>query len=606
MRYLSKFLQRAGLVSTLLTGGVLGGLMAPLPSDSAGPILPPELTIQIDNLPATTATGATLPGTSILGSAVACNAADQGLGYTACYSILTNTGVAYAGDRTRLYRVQNASGATARLRVGDNLGQDNFSLVGVQFVPVNSPTQAVGTLTNWGNPDANTNEQHSITIRMRTKLNGPVNVGNATGQPIPNSGTPPKTVGQVTFGMASGGEFRAHPLATLPATTPNYCGTSTTPGALGNVKCNTVGNSVSYTGTGIFSGTQSVDILSSGSGDTPPANNSRPLSYTVPATNASNSVVGYDGLSNPKVGQVDPRYPRFDCIDKDFPTVCQPDITLTMAVTLKGPDTFVVLNGVDCPSGLCNYGQDKTLLSRIAAFLSFAIPFVDKWEMKHPNLTLRTAIDNAKAFLVSFNSPPSDPNCPGTVYVKGQNTFQGVLSANTIVADGGVIGDPGPEPIHEYRMVPLPGATWDQARAHAKALGDGWDLATITSQPEQNRINDLLGPPPTGGTFQYWVGGFQQTGEGVTEPGGNWKWINGEGRFWDSMEIPGQFQCWGNDTNGPNVGLQPDNAGIEPPQNHLSLDNRYGWCWDDNDKDLYAILGYVAERVSVSGPPVIF
>ena len=155
MRYPMRLLRRAGLLSTLLIGGVLGGLTAPLPSDAA-----PTLTLQIDNqssLEKTTngTTFTTVTGKSILGSSVACNAADVGLGYTACYSVLTSTTVAYrtaitqANPTTRLYRIQNAPGATARLRVGDNLGQDNFSLVGVQFVPVNTYNQAVAAVTNW-------------------------------------------------------------------------------------------------------------------------------------------------------------------------------------------------------------------------------------------------------------------------------------------------------------------------------------------------------------------------------------------------------------------------------------------------------------------------
>ena len=51
MRYLRKFVQRVGLVSTLLIGGVLGGLMAPLPSDAA--------TLSIDgvNIPLLNTTG---------------------------------------------------------------------------------------------------------------------------------------------------------------------------------------------------------------------------------------------------------------------------------------------------------------------------------------------------------------------------------------------------------------------------------------------------------------------------------------------------------------------------------------------------------------------
>ena len=131
-----RYLQRVGLLSTLLIGGVLGGLLAPLPSDAAGGVQLPELTLQVDGLPTTTQTGATLPGTSILGNKIAsCNTADVGLGYTACYAILIDPATVYPGTNGRLYRIQNATGATARLRVGDNLGQDNFSLIGVHLYP---------------------------------------------------------------------------------------------------------------------------------------------------------------------------------------------------------------------------------------------------------------------------------------------------------------------------------------------------------------------------------------------------------------------------------------------------------------------------------------
>jgi hypothetical protein len=597
MRYLLKFLQRAGLVSVLLIGGVLGGLMAPLSADAA-----PTLTLQIDNQEQlVTSTNVNVTGNSILGAKLsACSAADRGLGYTDCYAILTSTTIAYkAATNNRLYRIQNAPGATARLRVGDNLGQDYFSLVGVQFVPVNSAGQALATVTSWSTPAANTNEQHILKVIMRNKFDASVNINNATGVVV--GGT---TVGQVAFAIASGGEFRANPLAVLPATTPLFCGTSTTPGN-GNVRCSTVGDNVVFTGRGIFSGAQAVDILSPGSGNTPPAANSQPLSYTVPAANAGNSIVGYDGLSNPRVGQTDPTYPRFDCRDANNTTKCQPDITLTMAVTLKGPDTFVLLNGQDGFCAICNVFQDDTRLTRLITFITAAVNFLDWWENTHAdNPPLRAFIDRARASLVTFNSPPSDPvNCPNTKFIQGQVALQGVLSQQLIAQHGGVVGGPSPELAYEYRVVYLPGKTWEEARAAAQALDGGnagWDLATITSAAEQATISALVGLPPTGeGTVQYWVGGFQQTG--ATEPGASWQWINGEGSFFMNGPISGNYENF-DELNVSGVGVQPDNGGTPPYQNHLSLDNRYGWGWDDNDFDLYAIRGYVAERVA---PPVI-
>ena len=597
MRYQLKFLQRAGLVSTLLIGGVLGGLMAPLSSQAGTP----TLTLKIDNqtiLESTTngTNFTTVTNNSILGARLsACSAADAGLGYTDCYAILTSTTTAYRANNGRFYRIQNAPGATARLRVGDNLGQDYFSLVGVQFVPVNTATSTA--VTNWTTPDANTNEQHSLQIIMRNKFDAAVNINNATGVVVGST-----TVGQVAFAIASGGEFRSAPLALLPATTPLFCGTSTSPGN-GTVKCNTVGDNVTLTGRGIFSGTTAVDILSPGSGSTPPAANSQPLSYTVPAANAGNSIVGYDGLSNPRVGQTDPTYPRFNCIDAAVTSKCQPDITLTMTVTLKGPDSFVLLNGQDGFCVICNVFQDNTRLTKFFTIITAAVNFLDWWENNHQdNPPLRAFITKAQAFLVTFNSPPSDPvNCPNTKFIQSQVALQGVSSQLLIAQHGGVVGDPSPDLVHEYRVELLIGATWEVARAAARALDGGsagWDLATITSAEEQAAIQIELGPPSESFT-DYWIGGEQQPGS--CEPGGQWQWINGEGLFWNALpplvgpcvngEIVGNYANWGagepNNTNGN--------------ESHVTMDSRFGWSWNDLNTNggTRFPTGYVAERVIV-------
>jgi len=141
---------------------------------------------------------------------------------------------------------------------------------------------------------------------------------------------------------------------------------------------------------------------------------------------------------------------------------------------------------------------------------------------------------------------------------------------------------------HTYDVGILPGVDWNTARTSAQLLGAGWDLATINSAGEQGFINTLLGPPPASGTVQYWVGGFQPTGS--SEPGGNWQWINGEGLFWNNGPILGVYSNWG--------AVEPNNVF---GQNHVALDNRYGWGWDDNDSFPSVVRGYVAEN-SPSNP----
>jgi len=144
---------------------------------------------------------------------------------------------------------------------------------------------------------------------------------------------------------------------------------------------------------------------------------------------------------------------------------------------------------------------------------------------------------------------------------------------------------------HEYEVIILPDISWSAAQTNAQSLGSGWDLAAITSASEQAFINSLIIPAtnPTG-VVQYWVGGFQTPGS--DEPGGNWQWINGEGQFWNNGPLTGVYSNWG-------LGEPNNNTGLNHPsgQNHLALDNRYGWGWDDNDQYVIGyVRGYVAER----------
>ena len=659
MGYRQRNLQGVGPVSTLLFVGVLAGLTAPLTSEAGTPTLKLKVDSGTD--------------TSILNTTSStCTTTERSAGFTACYAINTNltvAGLGAVGGVQRSYNVRNASGATARLRVGDNAGGDKFSLIGVQFIPA---------VTNWGSAAANTNETHKLTLTMSQTFDAAVNAANS---------------GTYVWAIRAGGEFRAGP------TTANACaGNGTATGA-----CNNLQNSVTFPGTGTFSPSLTSKPIVSPSGA-----NSNPLSLTVAGPTAA--IVSFNGLTNTTLGQVNPTYPTFIC-DQDGTgpaTACKPSITQTMTVTLKGPDSFVLVNGADASGASCLLAEVGATQERRIAFLTSLVHFLQWLEQRYPNRPhLSAFIDRIEAFLATVNSPATDPpNCaagvrsvnidfataaaldqiafmasgavpadpapqPGTITIV-KNTSQGTSatfnfeitgpssstqaiemagsnSGSTVVTvDAGTYSvseinipegwtfsnsfctDGGEEPFgaseftvpvggnvsctftnnkefssYNYQKIDSPGVTWDAARAAALLLAPAgsWDLATITSAEEQAFIQTLL-PNPTSltGTQQYWIGG-EQVGE--VEPGGNWQWINGEGMFWNSVQpdgqngaIPGKYQNWGNNTNGPGVGLQPDNAGIDSPQNHLSLDNRYGYGWDDNDKDLYAIRGYIAERVS--------
>ncbi len=102
---------------------------------------------------------------------------------------------------------------------------------------------------------------------------------------------------------------------------------------------------------------------------------------------------------------------------------------------------------------------------------------------------------------------------------------------------------------HYYLAVHTPaGVTWSQARTQALALGG--DLATITSQAENNFVFSLISagqfwrtannPPRLLGP---WLGGFQPATAPEPTPAANWNWVTGEA--WTSPNwSPGEPNNW--------------------------------------------------------------
>lgn len=160
-------LARVWLVCGLLIIGVLGGLMAPLPSEAV-----PTLTLQVDS------------GTpvNILGAATTCSSTS----YNQCYTI--NTTIQALGNNGRFYKASPAPGLQPRLNLADFSAQDAAKLTGVLFGP---------TSTAWA-----TNEVHVLRIVMTNTFNA-----------APNS------AGNYLLALRSGGYLQAGPVPLLPNNT---------------------------------------------------------------------------------------------------------------------------------------------------------------------------------------------------------------------------------------------------------------------------------------------------------------------------------------------------------------------------------------------------
>jgi hypothetical protein len=131
-----------------------------------------------------------------------------------------------------------------------------------------------------------------------------------------------------------------------------------------------------------------------------------------------------------------------------------------------------------------------------------------------------------------------------------------------------------------YKLVPLPGATWDEARTHMQTNSPGYWLATITSGAENTTITNLLSP----GT--YWIGGFQNPSN-EQNAGDGWTWVNNEGLFYDNdAPVSGAYNNW-----KPG---EPNDNYTDGSEQHLILRDDGLWN-DEGGPNIAKVDGYIAE-----------
>ena len=136
---------------------------------------------------------------------------------------------------------------------------------------------------------------------------------------------------------------------------------------------------------------------------------------------------------------------------------------------------------------------------------------------------------------------------------------------------------------HFYEVTITPGTSWDSARSASLALGADWDLASVTSQAEQDFIISLLPASP----FEHehlWIGGNDIDTEGV------WEWSNGDAFTYENW--------WDGEPN--------DNFGIGEDYNAMNWRSSE-WKWNDAAGGS-EVSGYVAElsvAPSVAGANLI-
>lgn len=113
-----------------------------------------------------------------------------------------------------------------------------------------------------------------------------------------------------------------------------------------------------------------------------------------------------------------------------------------------------------------------------------------------------------------------------------------------------------------YYEVVNTGSTWHDARVACEEKGG--HLAIITSQDEEDFIENLIGDNKSGDIYHYWLGATDEQQEGA------WTWLDGQ-VFWEGgpaaqggHSVNGMYQNW--------LPSQPNNSVKENPNGHDYLE----------------------------------
>lgn len=161
----------------------------------------------------------------------------------------------------------------------------------------------------------------------------------------------------------------------------------------------------------------------------------------------------------------------------------------------------------------------------------------------------------------------------------------GLLAAARLSGAAPLTWQSGPQANgHQYELHFRPSIAWSAAKEAAGALGEGWHLATITSEAEQRWL-DATVLVPEGEAGEFWLGGLQVP---VDEPDAKagWAWVTGE--------------AWGYENWGPG---EPNDFWSGPgSEQYLAIDGGgMKWLWNDEGRD-ENVGGFLAERDAASGP----
>ena len=616
MRYLRKYLLRVGLVSTLLIGGVVGGLMASVPSEAAS--------LSID--------GVDIPLLDTIGTGEG-NKYTCESGYNSCWYITSST---TATRTTGTWTVANVSTTNrARVRINDVGGTpatnvDKMNLTGTILTP---PANTDGKTTHiiithtysngqgsgdylWGmgatgyfDPaGTDTVLNNKFVLTGKGKFYTPT-ATDATGATDP----------EVSIGRLDKGPFKS-PLA------PGANGIVTQTVAVTTVKtgCNTNGSgfckpTITYdfevTVVGADALTLTDSIITAGITCTvaqldpliPPL-----LLYLMKLIDPTGPLPTHISGLNAWIDQMAVKY-------KLNPTQLAKVANLKIALgkwllgqTCAGKPQVVIntdsvtgVNGGLTAGGILvttcvdtNTCGTITITKNTRNALGFLLQTSDTFTFNVTGPSLLTEMismggQNSQSKTVTVESGPysitegelsgwtlNSSSCGLNVYVPVGGNVSCTFNNNKAFSRD------------DYRVVLFSSSdmkTWSAARTAAQAIAPGgsWDLASITSADEQAFIQTLLPPNPLeiSGVHDYWIGGRQF---GESEPGGDWRWDRDNVQFYNGASIPGVYSNWGTG--------EPNNVGGS--ENHLTVDNRFGWGWNDLNTDGATEFpkGYIAKR----------